>query len=78
MYSVKPILHSINVPEDIIQTANCGLSVEAENSELIKEAILQLSRMNKNDLEKMGQSGKNYVIENHSYSNLAKQYREIF
>ena len=78
MYAAKPIIYSIKSGEDLITMANCGISIEAENSEKIKEAILQLSEMNKDELERMGENGKKYVIINHSYVKLAKIYRELF
>jgi len=78
MYSAKPILHSISIRDDIIKNAKCGISIEAENSEKIKKAILQLLKMNKDELKRMGENGKEYVISNHSYVKLAKIYRELF
>ena len=78
MYSAKPILHSISIRDDIIKNAKCGISIEAENSEKIKKAILQLFKMNKDELKRMGENGKEYVINNHSYVKLAKIYRELF
>lgn len=77
MYSAKPILHSFGIEDDIIQKARCGLTVEPENSELIKEAIVKLSSKSKKELKEMGENGKRYVIHNHSYNNLYKLYEEL-
>ena len=77
MYSGKTILHSYSGNVDLIQMAGCGVTVDAENSEQIKDAILQLYRMNKNELKRMGQNGKDYVIANHGYTSIAKMYEDI-
>lgn len=77
MYSAKPILHSISIQDDIVKNAKCGISIEAEDSTKIEEAILQLSLMNKDKLEIMGRNGKKYVMSHHSYENLTKMYRDI-
>ena len=77
MYSAKPILHSISVENDIVRNAKCGLSVEAENSELIKEAILELSLKSVTELEEFGKNAKEYVCKYHSYDKLAKMYEEL-
>jgi glycosyltransferase involved in cell wall biosynthesis len=78
MYAGKPIIHSINTKNDIVTMANCGLSVEAENPNAIADAILKLYSMLPEEREKLGENGKKYVIENHSYEKLAKKYEELF
>lgn len=77
MYSGKPILHSISTPKDIVKLSNCGLSVEAENSEEIKNAILELYRMGEEKRKILGDNGKQYVLENFTYSRLAAKYIQI-
>lgn len=76
MYSGKPIIHAIDIEKDIISMANCGISVMAENPELVAEAIIKLKNMNVNDRINMGLKGKGYVIDNHSYKCLAKRVIE--
>lgn len=73
MYSQKPILHSTNTKNDLVSLAQCGLCVEAENSEVIAKNILILFQMSEEERERLGQNGKNYVIANHSYGYLAKK-----
>lgn len=77
MYSSKPIIHAISTENDIVSIANCGISVDAENPELIADAILKLKSMDANDRINMGMSGKKYVINNHSYDILAKKLLEV-
>jgi len=73
MYSAKPIIHAIDTAKNIIQLADCGLSVEAQNSKELKNAILKLYKMSQIDRDKLGQNGKKYVLENFTYSELAKK-----
>ncbi len=77
MYSSTPILHSISIKNDIVREVKCGVTVDAEDSLAIKEAILSFSSTKKDELAKMGQNGKEYVIKNHSYKTLSKLYMEI-
>ncbi|NMB92374.1 MAG: glycosyltransferase family 4 protein [Parcubacteria group bacterium] len=78
MYSVKPILHSINTKDDLIVKAKCGISVEAENPKAIAEGILNFYNMSKEEREKMGQNGKRYLLAHFTYEKLAKKYIELF
>lgn len=77
MYSSTPILHSINIKNDIVLDAECGLSVDAEDTLGIKNAILYFASLSKDELEQIGQNGKEYVIRYHNYKTLSNQYMEI-
>ncbi len=44
----------------IVQEAKAGLTVPAENADLLVEAIMQLYETQQNDLEQMGLNGQNY------------------
>ncbi|SMO55333.1 Glycosyltransferase involved in cell wall bisynthesis [Balnearium lithotrophicum] len=77
MYAAKPIIHAINTKNDIVTMANCGLSVEAENPEAIADAILKLYKMNPEERKRLGENGRKYVIENHSYTKLARKYANL-
>lgn len=73
MYAGKPIIHAINTKNDIVTMANCGISVEAENPKAVADAILKLYNMSPDERKKLGENGRKYVIENHSYEKLAKK-----
>ena len=78
MYSGKPILNSYSGAGDMVKLANCGISVEAQNSQAIADGILKLYNMNKEDRNILGQNGKSYVLEYFTYEKLAKKYKELF
>lgn len=77
MLSGKPILHAINVKNDIVQEAKCGLRIEAEDPVAIKNALLYLSSLDRGTLTKMGERGKLYVKQNHNYEYLTQRYMDI-
>lgn len=78
MYSAKPIIHSVTAGNDPVKDANCGISVEAENPNAIADAILKLYRMPKEERDRLGQNGREYVIKNHEYGKLAEKLISLF
>jgi glycosyltransferase involved in cell wall biosynthesis len=77
MYSAKPIINSINSDNDIITRARCGLTIKAEDSHQIKEAILKLFSKNFDELGMLGRNGKSYVCKHHDYEELVQRYRKL-
>lgn len=71
MYVGKPILEAISTEESLVLKANCGLQVEAENPKKIAEGILKLYSMSFDKRKILGENGKKYVLENHSYNMLS-------
>ena len=78
MYAGKPIIYAVNSGNNPVKDANCGISIEAENTNALVDAILKLFTMSKKQKELLGKNGKNYVIKHHTYENLAKKYFELF
>ena len=78
MYSAKPIINSYSGGYDIVKEVGCGISVEAENSVQIADAILKLYKMSDVERRKMGENGRKYVLENFTYEKLAEKYEELF
>jgi len=77
MFSAKPILHSISVKNDLVTQAQCGLSVPAEDVEMIAQAIISFSENTQEKCRLLGQNGYNFVKEHHSYEALGKKYLEL-
>jgi len=78
MYSSKPILYAIESGKNnIVKTANCGISVKAQNPQAIADGVLELYNMSASQREKLGQNGKEYVLEHFTYEKLAEKYEEI-
>jgi len=77
MYSGKPILHSIDIDNDIVETANCGLCIKAEDSKEIADGIIKLYEMDDKMRKKLGNNGKEYVLEHFTYDKLSDKFLEI-
>jgi len=75
MLAAKPILVAFSGYDSIIKNANCGIVVPAEDKMALTEAIVKLSEMPKDELERMGQNGKKYLLENLQYQKLAEELR---
>lgn len=77
MYAGVPIIVAFNGYKNIINDANCGEFVEAENPSTLASKILEYSKKDSNELSKIGENGRKYLEENLSYSILAKHYLDI-
>ena len=75
--SSKPIIFSGNVVNDMVKEANAGISVEAENIEKIKDAVLSLYNMSNEEREVLGKNGRKYVEENYNTKILSKKIEKI-
>lgn len=73
MYSAKPVIHSFSGKGDFIRQASSGVIVEAEDPKAIATAILKMKSLSKNERYKMGNRGKNFVLENLTYEKLANK-----
>ncbi len=78
MYSAKPIIVSYSGYKSVINEAECGEFINANNPQLLASKILEYSKKNTLELTKMGQNGKKYLEQNLSYTALAKKYINIF
>ncbi len=78
MYSSKPIIYAIESGKNnIVKQAKCGISVEAENSVQIAQAITDLYKMKSQDLEQLGYNGRKYVKQYFTYEKLAEKFIQI-
>lgn len=77
LYSGKPIIYAIEAANDIVTEAGCGISIKSEDSDEIVKAVETLFGKTPEELAEIGRKGHEYVIKNHSYSELAKKYLEI-
>lgn len=76
MLAGKPIIQAIEAGNDMVTEAKCGISVEAENSQAVVEAVKHLLSLDERKLQELGTNGKKYVVNNHDYSILAKKFIE--
>lgn len=78
MYSKRPILMSCNIPNNIIEEANCGLITKPENELDIKQKILEFELLSEEMKMELGLNGYSFLIENLTYRKLAVDYVNVF
>jgi len=77
MYSAKPILYAIDSGKNnIVKTAMCGVSVEAENADAIAKSVEKLYKMDEKR-EKLGKNAKIFILDNFTYDKLAQKYQKL-
>jgi glycosyltransferase involved in cell wall biosynthesis len=77
MASARPIIFSGDTPNDIVQSARCGLSVPLGDAQKLANAIIRLHRMPLEERRAMGQQGRAYVEKHHDHSMLALRLVEM-
>ncbi len=74
LYSAKPIIHSVNAFNDPVKEAQAGVSVLPENTAEIIHAIYSIKNMTDSERDELGQQGRKFVLEHHTYHVLAENY----
>ena len=78
MYSERPVLYAIDSgSSNIVNSAKCGVSVEAQNSTSIADGIKKLYEMNQDERDKLGKNAKMFILEHFTYDKLAKKYEKL-
>lgn len=77
MLSGKPILASYSGYPSMINEANCGFFVPAEDISALVEKIKFITELSSEERQKIGMNGRNWLIQNRLYSILAKRYLNI-
>lgn len=71
-----PVLLAIEAGNDPVAEAGCGLTVQPENPQAVVDGIFRLMALCDDDRKVMGLRGKVFVLENHTYPVLARQFLE--
>lgn len=74
MMAAKPIIHSVAAPNDWVKDADCGISVEAENSQELANTLRKMSHWSLDRLIETGQRGKDYCQKMFKYSDQAEKF----
>tara|TARA_Y100001933_G_C18986727_1_gene558801 strand:+ start:260 stop:1501 length:1242 start_codon:yes stop_codon:yes gene_type:complete len=77
MLAGKPIIGSYKGYESMINESSCGEIVEPEDIEKLVNLILKYKKMSQQELKTLGNNGKKWILENRSYSRIAKKYSVI-
>ena len=74
MISGKPIIASYNGYYSMINEANCGYFIPAENVNALVNKIKELIKVPKSERNIMGARGRSWLIKNRKYEKLAADY----
>lgn len=77
MMGGKPILYAVEAPNNMIEDYQCGISIEAENTEDLILGIKKLIESDETERLKMGQNGRDAVIKHHTYISIAKKFIQV-
>lgn len=69
-----PVVHSTSSPFDLVRTADCGISVPAEDVPAIARAIGNIAAMPQAERHRLGENGRRFVSEHHAYPTLARRF----
>lgn len=75
--AAKPIVFAGNVANDIVKESGAGISCSSYDSKAFAEAILSLYAMSKEERERIGQKGREYVQKYHDIKMLADRLENI-
>ena len=73
MAAGKPVIFSVQAPNNPIEEAHCGLTVPPRDPQALAEAVIKLYQMPIEEQEAMGQRGREYAKEHHDYAVLAEK-----
>ena len=77
MMSSKPIIQSIDAGNDMVSEAQCGISIEPENSQAAANAVDTLLQKSTTELDIMGDNGHQFAMQHHTYEKLAEQFLAV-
>ena len=77
MMGKKPILYAVNDPENYVKKYHCGVSVEPENKDALKDGIEQMIHFTTEKRKKMGNNGYEAVRNNFEYRVLANKFLKL-
>ncbi|MGF1532253.1 MAG: glycosyltransferase family 4 protein [Bernardetiaceae bacterium] len=78
MYAAKPIVASYSGFLSLINEAQCGEAVPAEDPKALADKLLAYAQKPPQELEAMGQRAHDFLIENRTFETLAKKYVALF
>jgi glycosyltransferase involved in cell wall biosynthesis len=78
MYAGKPIIASYSGYPSMINEAQCGVFVPAEDVGALKEAILTYAAKPREELREIGERGRRWLLENRTWDKLAAEFVKLF
>lgn len=75
--AARPVIWAIESTNNIVEEAQAGISVRAEDPQALAEAIKQIANMPLTERWNMGLRGRQYVSEHYDYEKLAQRLESI-
>ncbi len=72
----RPVLFAVNTPFDPVAQSGAGISVRANDAHTLADAMKQLIDCSHQELLAMGERGRSYVMEQHSFDRLAERLEQ--
>lgn len=77
MMAGKPVVHSVKAGNDPVAESGCGITVEPGDADAVREGILTLSKMTREEWKAMGEKGRRIILAEHTYVVLARRFIEL-
>lgn len=74
MMAARPVIYAVEASNDPVKDSNCGITVPAENPDAVVKAVMDIRNLSEDEKNNLGQNGKDYVLENHTYRGLAEKF----
>jgi glycosyltransferase involved in cell wall biosynthesis len=74
MMAGKPVIHAIEAGNDLVEDSGCGISVPPEDADAVAAAARTLIAMPRELRATMGERGRCYVLQHHTYDVLARRF----
>jgi glycosyltransferase involved in cell wall biosynthesis len=78
MMAGKPVIQAIDAGNNMVEEAQCGMSVAPENPKAVVQAIKHLMSLDAETLKQLGENGQHFAQLQHDYKNLAANFLKIF
>lgn len=77
MFIGKPVISSVEAPDNPIEKAGCGFIVPPRDSQALADAVIKLYEMPEEEREAMGRRGREYVEKHHAIPVLADKLERV-
>jgi glycosyltransferase involved in cell wall biosynthesis len=74
MMAGKAVLHSVEAGNDPVAESGCGITVKPEDAQAIADGLRQLAAKSAKERRTMGEFGRAFVMQHHSYPVLAARF----
>ena len=75
--AARPIIYSVEAPDNVIEISGGGVSCPAESVEAIATAIQRIHAMTPSERDRMGLAGRKWLLEHRTYERLASKFLDV-